>query len=62
MEFNTPFELDNLLDFFDKHQEELGSAIRARRTMVERIRENMRWMETHYQTVIDWLQSRIELD
>jgi len=61
-DYNTPFELDNLVNFFDKHQEEMGSSIRFRLLIVEKISANIKWMETHYQTIIEWLQSRIELD
>ena len=61
-DFNPPFDLDNLVEFINQHQEELGSARRASRAAVENARANVRWMETHYQTVIDWLQPRIELD
>ena len=61
-DYNTPFEVDNLVEFIGQHQDELGSANRMAMQVVERARDNVRWMETHYQIVIDWLQSRIELD
>ena len=50
------------MEFIGQHQDELGSANRMAMRVVEGARANVMWMEMHYKTVIDWLQSRIELD
>jgi len=55
-DFNTEWDLKELEDFIEEHQDELGSAAREAAQMVESTKANIKWMDEHYQTIYDWLQ------
>ena len=55
-DFNTPFELAELETFIVDHEDELGSAGRDAKQMVESTKANINWMDQHYQTIVDWLK------
>merc|ERR1712154_697478 len=55
-DFNTPFELAELETFIVDHEDELGSAGRDAKQMVESTKANINWMNQHYQTIVDWLK------
>jgi len=59
-DFNTEFELEELQSFITAHEDELGSASRDAKQMVESTKSNMAWMEKHYQTIVDWLQPHLK--
>ncbi len=59
-DFNTPFELKELEDFYELHKDELGTANRATLNAMEAVRANVRWMESHYKTIVDWLSKNLE--
>jgi len=59
-DFNTRFELDELQTFIADHEEELGSARRTANQMVEGAKANIAWMDQHYQTIVDWLQTNLK--
>ncbi|KFM56852.1 Aminopeptidase N, partial [Stegodyphus mimosarum] len=54
---NTRFELSQLKDFYKQKQNNLGAAKRAFEQSVESAEANVRWMETNYQHLVDWLES-----
>ena len=56
-DFNTPFELKDLEQFYGEHKTELGTAKRKRSTLnqIEKVRASLKWMEDYHQTVFDWL-------
>jgi len=55
-DFNTDWDLKELEEFIEDHEDELGSAARDAAQMVEGTKANIRWMSQHYQTILDWLQ------
>merc|ERR1711935_655775 len=60
-DFNTEWDLRELEQFIEEHQDELGSAAREAAQMVEGTKANIKWMEEHYQTILDWLQPDAEV-
>jgi len=58
-DFNTEFELQELEQFIADHGDELGSASRDAKQMVEGTKSNIDWMKKHYQTIVDWLQAQL---
>eukprot|EP00092_Neocalanus_flemingeri_P026889 GFUD01029145.1.p1 GENE.GFUD01029145.1~~GFUD01029145.1.p1 ORF type:complete len:1053 (+),score=224.11 GFUD01029145.1:199-3357(+) len=58
-DFNTEFELQELQTFITDHEDELGSASRDAKQMVEGTKSNIDWMQKHYQTIVDWLQENL---
>ena len=54
-DFNTEAELRQLETFHRKHEAELGSAAAAVEQRLESTRANILWVETHYTTLLDWL-------
>ena len=59
-DFNTKFELASLQEFIEKNKDDLGAANRTAEKAVQSCKANIRWMDNHYKTVIDWLQPRIK--
>jgi len=59
-DFNTPFNLMELEAFIEEHKDELGSASRDAKVMVQETKANIGWMSDHYQTILDWLPSSRE--
>ena len=51
----TPSSLQ-VLAFKKEHGEELSAASRAVDNAVEKIKNNMVWMEHNYKTIVSWLQ------
>ena len=58
-DFNTPFELKELEDFYEKHQNELGTAKRVTLNSIENVRANVQWMENYYTDIVTWLQNNV---
>jgi len=58
-DFNTEFELAELEAFIAEHENELGSAGRSAKQMVESTKANIAWTANHYQTIVDWLQTQL---
>ena len=54
-DFNTEAELRQLETFHREHEAELGSAAAAVELRLESTRANILWVETHYTTLLDWL-------
>jgi hypothetical protein len=54
-DFNTPFELKELEQFYEDHKTELGTAKRSTLNQIEKVRASVKWMEDYYQTVFNWL-------
>ena len=54
-DFNTEAELRQLETFRREHEAELGSAAAAVEQRLESTRANILWVETHYTTLLDWL-------
>ncbi len=54
-DFNTPFELTELEAFYEAHKHELGTANRATVNAIEKVRANVKWMQNHYETIVNWL-------
>ena len=61
-DFNTPFELKELEQFYEDHKTELGTAKRSTLNQIEKVKSNVKWMEDYYQTVFDWLIQNVGND
>ena len=61
-DFNTPFELKELEQFYEEHKTELGTAKRATLNNIEKVRANVKWMQDYYQVVFNWLGKNIGND
>ena len=61
-DFNTPFELKELEQFYEDHKNELGTAKRSTLNQIENVRANVKWMENYYQEITDWLKDNVEND
>ena len=57
--FNTPYELKELEDFFEEHQNELGTARGTTLNVLESVRANVHWMENYYDDIADWLNKNV---
>ena len=60
-DFNTELELSELEMFIAEHDSELGTARASAKQMVESTKANINWMSKHYQTIVDWLGDRTQL-
>jgi len=60
-DFNTELELSELEMFIAEHDAELGTARASAKQMVESTKANINWMSKHYQTIVDWLGDRTQL-
>ena len=58
-DFNTPFELKELEDFYEQHKNELGTAKRGTLNSIEKVRANVQWMENYYTDIVSWLQNNV---
>ncbi|CAL1295996.1 unnamed protein product [Larinioides sclopetarius] len=54
---NTEFELSQLKQFYEKHKNNLGTAKRAFEQSIENAEANVRWMDTNYAHIVQWLES-----
>ena len=61
-DFNTPFELKELEQFYEEHKTELGTAKRTTLNSIEKVRANVKWMQDYYQIVFDWLTENVGND
>ena len=61
-DFNTPFELKDLEQFYGEHKTELGTAKRSTLNQIEKVRASLKWMEDYHQTVFDWLIQNVGND
>ncbi|XP_074096420.1 suppressor of ER stress-induced death isoform X3 [Cotesia typhae] len=52
---NTKYELKDLLDFAQEHSSELGSATRSVQQSLEQAEANIRWLDSNYIIIRDWL-------
>nr|XP_022306251.1 aminopeptidase N-like isoform X1 [Crassostrea virginica] len=52
--FNTEFEIKQLEDFLKSHPD-MGSGTRAFQQAIEKTKSNIRWMDTNYDIVKQWL-------
>uniref|UniRef100_A0A8W8I6B5 Aminopeptidase N n=1 Tax=Magallana gigas TaxID=29159 RepID=A0A8W8I6B5_MAGGI len=57
-EFSTPFDLEEVQQFFKEH--DVGSGTRAVQIASENIQTNIQWLEQNGQTVQHWLQRNSE--
>ena len=52
--------VDEILeDFFDEHQNELGTARGTTLNVLESVRANVHWMENYYDDIADWLNKNV---
>ena len=61
-DFNTPFELKEIKDFYELHKNELGTAKRSTLNSIENVKANVEWMNNYYQTIYDWLSDNVGSD
>ncbi|GFT12414.1 aminopeptidase N [Nephila pilipes] len=54
---NTQFELFQLKEFYAKHKNNLGTAKRAFQQSLENAEANVRWMDTNYAHIVQWLDT-----
>ncbi|GBM41512.1 hypothetical protein AVEN_17474-1 [Araneus ventricosus] len=43
--------------FYEKHKNNLGTAKRAFEQTIENAEANVRWMDTNYAHIVQWLES-----
>lgn len=58
-DFNTPFELKELEDFYAEHKDELGTARRTTLNSIEKVKANVQWMDTYYKEIVTWLKNEL---
>ena len=58
-DFNTPFELKELQDFYEEHKNELGTARSATLNSIENVKANVKWMENYYGVIKNWLVENV---
>ena len=56
--FNTVHELNLVKDFVSQHKSHLGLAEGAFKEAIEKIQINIRWMNTNFATLSDWLADK----
>ncbi|GFU02027.1 aminopeptidase N [Trichonephila clavipes] len=54
---NTQFELLQLKEFYAKQKNNLGTAKRAFQQSLENAEANVRWMDTNYAHIVQWLDN-----
>lgn len=52
---NTHFELSQLKEFYDLNKDNLGTTKRAFEQSIENTKVNVRWMDSYYGDLVDWL-------
>ncbi|XP_068228789.1 LOW QUALITY PROTEIN: aminopeptidase N-like [Palaemon carinicauda] len=56
--FNTKQQLREVKLFQEEHEDDLGAASRAVENAIERITNDIAWMDNNYQNIVDWLESQ----
>jgi len=57
--FSTKFQLDQINDFFAEYPD-AGAGTRSRIQALEDVQNNIKWLDTHYQDIENWLNDRIK--
>ncbi|XP_064114526.1 aminopeptidase N-like isoform X2 [Macrobrachium nipponense] len=56
--FNTRQQLKEVQLFQEEHKRDLGAASRTMENAIERITNDIAWMDSNYQNIVDWLESQ----
>jgi len=54
--FNTKYDLEQLRDFQSAHSEELAAIARTVEQAVEKVENNVNWMESNFESIRIWLE------
>lgn len=54
---NTIFDVKNLKEFKEENEHDLGTAMRTMNQAIEDAEANLKWMDTNYQTIVQWLET-----
>ena len=57
--YSTRFQLDQINDFFAEYPD-AGAGTRSRIQALEDVQNNIKWLDTHYQDIENWLNDRIK--
>ena len=58
--FNTETQLKEMLDFFEKYPDS-GAGQNARNQALERVRNNIKWLQINEEPVVEWLESNSQI-
>ena len=57
-DFNTKFKLEELQEFVGQHIDDFGVDNRELNKAIQKVKANINWIDTNYETIVYWLQNR----